>query len=694
MKKRVEAFALAVIMLLSLVVSAFAQSITISPDKDVVKAGEDVVVTVKMNDKIESITSLAVNLHFNSDLFTYKSATCIDNASVSSKDGGTAPNICKVINWIYMLGNGTLNAGEFASLTFTAKEDINANTDAIFKADVNEIQMMPGVDEPTFDEKSFSVTVTPAGVEGYTVAAADATAITVGEKAQVKLTIGNKDVKTYNAYYLEVSYDSSILTYEGINNTDAQVKDDTTGTLKIAGYGKDLTCGTDNIVLTFLSKAVGEAKVTVKTAKVDAKANAAVQDAPAATILTAAATVTVNGYSVTLPDGFTSDTTTVKPGESFTFTATDKSKKYDFTGSTMGGGDVTIKDNGNGTYTVDGVTGNLVIKATEVAAKVKVNLSGDAVDTITTKSWGDATEVDAGTALWFMAAPNGKELVVTVNGEELTGVNMQGNMRYNIAADKVTGTELNIVVNYKAEDTITINGSGDAWSDVDHASSVGWDKTGKVTDKTSASLKIKPASGKTIDDYVVTINGVKQTLSKMGRGNNTRYMVTFVPANVAKDGIITIDVSYAKPEGPTINVDVFKYLDIGSKQSIFLVTATADKLANGQVLGYGSSTMYWSEQYGAYAWLVISGGTEDEVKTAAKAAVKAVTADKVAINNDGNVNLIGSADINDAQLVWNMYNAQYTDFDTVSVQKFLEADMNGDKTVDVADATAITAKLF
>lgn len=694
MKKRVEAFALAVIMLLSLVVSAFAQSITISPDKDVVKAGEDVVVTVKMNDKIESITSLAVNLHFNSDLFTYKSATCIDNASVSSKDGGTAPNICKVINWIYMLGNGTLNAGEFASLTFTAKEDINANTDAIFKADVNEIQMMPGVDEPTFDEKSFSVTVTPAGVEGYTVAAADATAITVGEKAQVKLTIGNKDAKTYNAYYLEVSYDSSILTYESIS-TGAEVKDDTTGTLKIAGYGKDLTCGTDNIVLTFLSKAVGEAKVTVKTAKVDAKANAAVQDAPVATILTAAATVTVNGYSVTLPDGFTSDTTTVKPGESFTFTATDKSKKYDFTGSTMGGSDVTIKDNGNGTYTVDGVTGNLTIKATEVAAKVKINLTNNTTATITGLTNGQ--EVEPNKALTFMIIPEaGKVPVVTVNSEVLEGTAIMGGQRYNytIAADKVTGTELNIVVNYKAEDTITINGSGDAWSDVDHASSVGWDETGKVTDKTSASLKIKPASGKTIDDYVVTINGVKQTLSKTGRGNNTRYMVTFVPANVAKDGIITIDVSYAKPEGPTINVDVFKYLDIGSKQSIFLVTATADSLDDGQVLGYDSATMYWSEQYGAYAWLVISGGTEDEVKTAAKAAVKAVTANKVAINNDGNVNLIGSADINDAQLVWNMYNAEYTDFDTVSVQKFLEADMNGDKTVDVADATAITAKLF
>lgn len=46
-------------------------------------------------------------------------------------------------------------------------------------------------------------------------------------------------------------------------------------------------------------------------------------------------------------------------------------------------------------------------------------------------------------------------------------------------------------------------------------------------------------------------------------------------------------------------------------------------------------------------------------------------------------------DINDAQLVWNMYNAKYEDFTSVNIRKFLEADMNGDKTLDTKDAAAI-----
>ena len=52
-------------------------------------------------------------------------------------------------------------------------------------------------------------------------------------------------------------------------------------------------------------------------------------------------------------------------------------------GSTMGGTNAAdmIKDNGNGTYMIENVNGELVIKATEKVSKVKINLSGDAKDT-------------------------------------------------------------------------------------------------------------------------------------------------------------------------------------------------------------------------------------------------------------------------------------------------------------------------
>ena len=47
-------------------------------------------------------------------------------------------------------------------------------------------------------------------------------------------------------------------------------------------------------------------------------------------------------------------------------------------------------------------------------------------------------------------------------------------------------------------------------------------------------------------------------------------------------------------------------------------------------------------------------------------------------------------DVNDAQLAYDMYKAKYDSFDAaVSMLKFLNADVNGDKKVNVTDATAI-----
>lgn len=696
MKKRIGSFFLAIVMLFTLVVPAFAQSITLGVDKDTVKAGEDVTVTVNFNEDLENVSGLALNLHFNSNLFTYKEGQEFDDYAVIVRgEEGTAPDQYKVINWASLKGVGTIKAGNYVTCTFTAKKDIADLTTAEFvaKVDMYNTTMAPGYDDPTYPDSKISVTVTPASTEvkGYAVAASAVnSSITVNEEAQVALKISNKDVTTYNAYYMEVSYNASVLTYEGIKPTDAKVIDNN-GILKIAGYGADKPCGTDNnIVLTFTGKAIGKTEVTVTSAKVDVKDNAAAQNAPDATITTGAATITVGGYQVKLPDGFTGEGT-ANPGKDYTFTAKDKDKKYDFSGSTMGSKTVEVSDNGDGTYTVKNVSGELVINATEKVGKVTINLSGDAVDAITQKSWGTATEVDTGTALWFMAQPEtGKELVVTVNGEVVAGMNMQGSMRYNIAAGKVTGTKLNIVVSYKSStDTITIIETGDAWGDVTVRGT--WKAGGGPIDMSTAGatyvlqFKLAKDKGKTKDDYVVTING--ETMKPQGKGLN--YNVSFTPAEVAVGGKITIDFSYKKTE-PTITVDVAKYLDLNG-QSIFLITAACGELTEGKVLAYDGNAMYWSEKYNAYAWLVISNKSLKEVKTEAEAAITAVDGAKAEIAYTGDVNLTGVTDINDAQLVWNMYNAQYSNFDTVNIRKFLEADMTADGKLDTADAAAIIA---
>lgn len=53
------------------------------------------------------------------------------------------------------------------------------------------------------------------------------------------------------------------------------------------------------------------------------------------------------------------------------------------------------------------------------------------------------------------------------------------------------------------------------------------------------------------------------------------------------------------------------------------------------------------------------------------------------------VNETGLVDINDAQLTYDIYSGKYTDFEKVSVRKFLRADVTKDKVVNSADAVAV-----
>ena len=84
----------------------------------------------------------------------------------------------------------------------------------------------------------------------------------------------------------------------------------------------------------------------------------------------------------TLPEDFTGEST-VAPGADYTFTAKDKNYDFTFTGSTMGGADVEVIDNGDGTYTVKNVTGSIVITATKKGKQYPVTVTGSGKTDIT-----------------------------------------------------------------------------------------------------------------------------------------------------------------------------------------------------------------------------------------------------------------------------------------------------------------------
>ena len=499
----------------------------------------------------------------------------------------------------------------------------------------------------------------PVIPEGYSVAASGDAGINVGEDAPVALNVTHKDGNAYNAYYFEVSYDTSVLTYKSADVQDVVV-DETAGTLKIAGYGAEKASGTAAATLTFTGKAVGAGKVTITKANVDAKANAKAQDAPAANIdeTTAAATITVGGYSVTLPEGF-SGAASAAAGADYTFKATgDDYGCYDVT-ATMGGETTTVTNNGDGSFTIQNVTGEIVVTATPKTYAVTVTGTGA----------GDVSE-NAATAAYKtdytfkLTKADGCNYTVTVTagGNTVTATATTEGV-YTISGADIKG-ELIITVEKTAivipTTTITITGDTD---DVQG----GLILTAKNGEDTTFKINKK-------DGYTYTVKAGDTELTVGADGTVT------IPGSLLTGAPLTVTVT--KTAVNPYSVEVYEYVKLDG-QSIWLVVAKSDS-----VLAYGADTMFTSEKYGGYCWLVISAGNADTVKTEAIAAVKAGSG-TAAVVYTGDVNATGKVDVNDAQLVYNIYNTEYASFDALSRAKFLAADVNGDHTVTVLDAAAV-----
>ena len=500
----------------------------------------------------------------------------------------------------------------------------------------------------------------PVIPEGYSVAASGDAGINVGEDTTVALNVTHKDGNAYNAYYFEVSYDTSVLTYKSADVQDVVV-DEAASTLKIAGYGANKDSGTAAATLTFTGKAVGAGKVTITKANVDAKANANAQDAPAANIdeTTAAATITVGGYSVTLPEGF-SGAASAAAGTDYTFKANgDDYGCYDVT-ATMGGETTTVTNNGDGSFTIKNVTGEIVVTATPKTYTVTVTGTGA----------GDVSE-NAATATYKtdytfkLTKADGYNYTVTVTagGNTVTATATTEGV-YTISGADIKG-ELIITVEKAAivvpTTTITITGDTD---DVQG----GLILTAKNGEDTTFKINKK-------DGYTYTVKAGDTELTVGADGTVT------IPGSLLTGAPLTVTVT--KTAVNPYSVEVYEYVKLDG-QSIWLVVAKSDS-----VLAYGADTMFTSEKYGGYCWLVISAGNADTVKTEAIAAVKAGSGTAAAAVYTGDVNGTGNIDVNDAQLVYNIYNTEYTSFDALSRAKFLAADVNGDHTVTVLDAAAV-----
>ena len=529
-----------------------------------------------------------------------------------------------------------------------------------------------------------TVTVTPP-YAGYTAKMpADTTAV-IGGTIKIPVVISNKDDETgYNAFDISFTYDPEILELVStqIPGVTVTAKD---GKINVLGYGKDRITGSVPFTLEFKALKLESTEVKITSARVDNSGNAVVKNASLATLLDDTTAITVTGYPVALPEGFEGESTAT-PGEAYTFTEPDD--YYDYTVIvTVGGKEVTVTKNSDGSYTIPAelVTGEIVVTATKTGKTFKVTLGTDMTGSATAQHGTDyVATIDRDESYRYT-------VTVTIDGKEYTGYAASGKT-YTIPGEDITGE-----IVFKVEKTLIVPVNPPGPEDPTKPSEP-TDPTEPEKPTTYHSITFTgSAAGAAQGNAASVAHGSSYSFS-LKRQTGYNYQVTYTMGGTA-GGTISPNgngtYTVANVTGPlviniekTLNIEisVHEYLTLDEK-SVFLVLADA-VLGSGSVFTYDGNVMYYSEGYGAWCYLVITDEDLDLSKVQSLVKISAQN-DRVLESTGLDVDRNGRVDWNDAQLVHDLYNAKYDAFDAVNMSKFLSADVNGDGKLDVKDVAQI-----
>lgn len=682
--KRTLSILLTIAMIISLIPAVFAADVptmSTTVDKTEVQPGDTITLTLSIDKTITNLNNWEWAIYFDKTAYVKTSGElepgCMSGTGTTGAVGDNVDILGK--NAIRVSGLSTtgdpvtLNAGKIATVTFTATENITAEnarievkTEALPDYDTlkdNDVKLTGNI---------IDVTVKSSEAKGYTVSMGADKQVASGQIVEIPVAIGNNDGKTtYSAYDMTFSFDptSLKLNMEATSIEGYRVIPGN-GTVRIVRYGKAAELG-DALTLSFVAAGQGKSDVKVTEACVDTNANAIESDAPAAAILDDTAVITVSGYTVSLPDGFTrtdAEGSVIKAGGTLTFKPVDPNYDYTVTVTVGGGEATTVSPDENGIYTVANVNGNVVVTSAKTAKSFNVTLGDDTT--------GAATATYQTNYTFKLTPADGYvyKMAVTIGDKAYTGftakVNDDGTTTYTIPGADVIG---NIVINsnkqvkpletYKV--TFAGTGAGDA--------------TGESTVQEKANYTFTVAKQKNFEYTITATMGGKDVTITEGANN------TYTIANVTGDLIITIE----KKSTLTMEVAVSEYVQMDNK-TVFLVTVTGTP-EEGKAFAYGDNVMYKTTAYGenVYSWLVIVDKNETFTVATAEANIAQASATAEEVKQSYDVNETGVVDINDAQLTYDIYSGKYTDFEKVSVRKFLRADVNFDKAVNSTDAVAV-----
>ena len=727
MKKQIFSFILAIAMLLSVVPVAFAaepeigQIFTLTFDNKAPHAGDIITATIYLEQAPSDYYKVRSYIAYNMDTLTYVDSTCSwdgMSCSVTQKRSGdfrsyvdfkidskrgTDPDILNKIQ--------TRQTGAFATVRFKVNESCEVGQAIKYKicGTFYNANGMAVINNPNVEatlvvtEQGGSIITVPKTETGYSVSMGADQQLVSGQRVRIPVTVASSEKKItgFNAYDMTFTYDPTALTLNTKTGDAGNLTvEDNNGTVRVRRYGDAVPLG-EALALEFTAKATATSTVTLTNAKFDLDANSINFDAPDAAISDADTVVNANNFTVTLPDAFTSDETRLVPnGGSFTFKPVDSHYTYTFTvkmGDTVNEG---LTFGANDTYTIENISGNVEVTCTgktpkqyDVTYRIDEDVEQDVTkgpETVTyLNDYSFVVTPRAGYSYRVIyEVDNGDPFVHTVIA--VPTANDDGTLTYTIPGKEIVGgVEIWIDPNTESGIPVVFTGNGVEDAASGNASSMGKNMPYYFT------LNQRESCDYTVTAYyqpLATPTASKRPATVRSLGNG-KYVVEAVNYNddlyvYAHSWNLVVKVE--KVSHSAEEVTVSKYLELNDK-TMMLITVKGTP-EGGSAFTYDGNTMYKVEGYGTdqYAWLVIvdKGQTLTQEEAAAKVAISAAD-NVVTITPSFDVNRTGKVDVNDAQLVYDMYNGTYSDFTKVSVEKFLRADVNGTKTVDHTDAVAI-----
>ena len=128
--RRILSLLLTVVLVFTLAAPAMAATVKQEATSSAIKAGEEVTVTVTLDEDVADIVMYQYSLYYNKDLFTMtgSSGSAVVSNPLSDKDGDYF-----MISFVDTTSEGvTISAGTLAALTFQAKADMTEEQAASF----------------------------------------------------------------------------------------------------------------------------------------------------------------------------------------------------------------------------------------------------------------------------------------------------------------------------------------------------------------------------------------------------------------------------------------------------------------------------------------------------------------------------------------------------------------------------------